>query len=271
MDDQLYKNLESKEKFIPLLELFIQRSIAKQHEESKGDTSPITFGMFYEKFIRGVAERNADYVFEHCQSPIERIFLNSLSLLFIKNRFSCLHFTTPSPDIENAINNKRKVYKAIMDLIESYKEQTGDTELTHFDKALEKRKAKGDFTQGEVDDIQMHHSIIQHFEWNSLHITPQAGFPNLKVNGRSIRADLYIWVPSNSSFRVIVECDGFQYHSDKQTFENDRIRDRLLQFNGYKVIRFSGSEINRDPSKVSGELFEMLTKIIDEGDTSIIF
>jgi len=271
MDKELYKNLESREKFIPLLELFIEQSIEEQTEESKDDTSLITFSTFYEKFIRAVSERNADYVFNHCQSPIERIFLNSLSLLFIKNRFSCLHFTIPAPDVEGAIDLKRRIYQAIMELIESYKEQTGDIEMVHFYEALEKRKSNGHFTQDEIEDIKMHYSVVQHFEWNSIHITPQAGFPNLKINGKSIRVDLLVWVPGNQSVKIVVECDGFQFHSNKQSFENDRARDRLLQINGYRVIRFSGTEINRDPAKVSNELFDLLEKIIDEGENPIIF
>jgi len=210
-------------------------------------------------------------VFSHCQSPIERIFLNSLILLFIKNRFTCLHFTKPTTNVEEAINIKRKVYEAIIRLIEDYKEQTGDTEMINFYEALEKRKAKGQFTEDEIEEIKMYYSIVQRFEWNSLHVTPQAGLSKLKVNGKNIRVDFCIWVPGNPSVKIVVECDGFQFHSNKQTFENDRARDRLLQMNGYRVIRFSGTEINQDPVKVCNELFDLLEKIIDEGENPIIF
>jgi hypothetical protein len=271
MDNQLYKNLESKEKFLPLLELFVSRSIEEQYADSIQETSPITYAMFYERFSRIISTRNAEYVFSYCHSPIERIFLNSLSLLFVKNHFTCLHFTPPSKDVEADIGQKRKVYGSIMCLIESYKEQTGDLEMIHFDKALEQKKAEESLTQEEVEEIKMHHSIIQHFEWNSIHITPQAGFPNLKINDKSIRVDIYLWVPGNPDIKIVVECDGYQYHSDKHTFENDRARDRLLQLNGYRIIRFSGTEINRNPVKVSNELFDLLEKIINEGNSPILF
>lgn len=42
---------------------------------------------------------------------------------------------------------------------------------------------------------------------------------------------------------LAVYCDGFQYHYDKDTVIKDRQQDRILQLLGYRVLRFTGSEI----------------------------
>ncbi len=59
------------------------------------------------------------------------------------------------------------------------------------------------------------------------------------------------WIPSNPKIKVIVVCDTFDYHSDKDTFISDRKRDRELQTKWYLVFRFSGSVIYNDPITAS--------------------
>ncbi|MFN4152712.1 MAG: endonuclease domain-containing protein [Candidatus Sericytochromatia bacterium] len=50
--------------------------------------------------------------------------------------------------------------------------------------------------------------------------------------------DFYI-----ESANLAIYCDGFQYHYDKDSVIKDRKQDRTLQLLGYKVLRFTGSEI----------------------------
>jgi very-short-patch-repair endonuclease len=47
--------------------------------------------------------------------------------------------------------------------------------------------------------------------------------------------------------RLIIELDGYDYHSTKEQLEKDAIRQRYLSRAGYTVIRFTGGEINRNP------------------------
>lgn len=242
---------------MPLLSLFLTKSI-EEHYNSSTETGSVTYPMFYENFIRGVSERNVDNIFKYCQSPIERIFLNSLVLLFIKNGLPCLHIMGPSDNVEEDMALYRKHHLSIMSFIQRYKDKTGDKELEYFDDALLDKKEKGILNDEQIEEVQIHNSIIQHFDWNSYHIVLQPKFPNIKVDNKSIRPDLLIWVPGDDEIRIIVECDGFAYHNSKDSFINDRIRDRQLQLNGYRVIRYSGSEINSNPIKVSGDLFDML-------------
>lgn len=70
-------------------------------------------------------------------------------------------------------------------------------------------------------------------------------------------------MPGGESIKIVVECDGYAYHNSKENFQGDRMRDKQLQMNGFRVIRFSGAEINKDPTKVSSELFDLL-EVLDE-------
>lgn len=62
--------------------------------------------------------------------------------------------------------------------------------------------------------------------------------------------------PANLYF----ECDGYDYHSDKERFTKDRDRDRLMQSIDYKVNRFSGSEINNN-RLVGNQAYNILVTI----------
>jgi len=47
---------------------------------------------------------------------------------------------------------------------------------------------------------------------------------------------------------LIVECDGHDFHEKtKQQAAHDKKRDRFMTVSGYGVLRFTGSEIYRDP------------------------
>jgi very-short-patch-repair endonuclease len=53
---------------------------------------------------------------------------------------------------------------------------------------------------------------------------------------------------------VIVECDGHDFHErTKEQAERDRKRDRDLGSQGYRVLRFTGRELWRDPHSCADE------------------
>jgi very-short-patch-repair endonuclease len=47
--------------------------------------------------------------------------------------------------------------------------------------------------------------------------------------------------------KIGIELDGYAWHSDRKTFTKDRARQRELELDGWRLIRFSGSEINASP------------------------
>jgi very-short-patch-repair endonuclease len=56
---------------------------------------------------------------------------------------------------------------------------------------------------------------------------------------------------------MVVECDGHDFHEKtKAQARRDKQRDRFLQSKGFKVLRFTGSEIWEDPEKCAAEIIE---------------
>jgi len=43
--------------------------------------------------------------------------------------------------------------------------------------------------------------------------------------------------------RLIVELDGWEFHSDRQSFEKDRERDAVLQSAGWRVVRVTDRQL----------------------------
>jgi very-short-patch-repair endonuclease len=58
--------------------------------------------------------------------------------------------------------------------------------------------------------------------------------------------------------RLIVEVDGFAFHSGRAAFERDRRRDAALQAAGYRVVRFTWRQITREPHAVVAMLATLL-------------
>lgn len=75
--------------------------------------------------------------------------------------------------------------------------------------------------------------------------------PQIKVG--PYRVDFAI--PDNKYY---IELDGHDFHSSKEQRAYDAKRDRYLLSNGWKVIRFTGSEINADPSSCVDEIKTIL-------------
>lgn len=47
--------------------------------------------------------------------------------------------------------------------------------------------------------------------------------------------------------QLIVECDGYAYHHTKEDRERDTKRDATFAMLGWQVLRFTGTQINKDP------------------------
>lgn len=61
-------------------------------------------------------------------------------------------------------------------------------------------------------------------------------------------ADFVLSCPSISAKKIIIECDGHDFHErTKEQASRDRSRDRAAQGAGHMMLRYTGSEIYRDP------------------------
>jgi very-short-patch-repair endonuclease len=54
--------------------------------------------------------------------------------------------------------------------------------------------------------------------------------------------------------RVVVEVDGFTYHSSRRMFERDRSRDADLQSRGYRILRVTSKQLSEQPEIVLARL-----------------
>jgi len=60
-----------------------------------------------------------------------------------------------------------------------------------------------------------------------------------------------LWSPVLPKFKIIAECDSYQFHDNREKFDRDRARSRALQKRGFKVLQYSGGEITRKPVDIS--------------------
>jgi very-short-patch-repair endonuclease len=63
----------------------------------------------------------------------------------------------------------------------------------------------------------------------------------------------------NEALRIVVELDGSQHLSDPEAYRRDRRKDRLLQQNGYLILRFLAEDIGKDLDGVLDSILQSLT------------
>lgn len=66
---------------------------------------------------------------------------------------------------------------------------------------------------------------------------------------------------------IVIECDGHAFHEKtKDQAARDKSRDRFLSSKFGRVLRFTGSEIYRDPTKCSLEALQIYASMLQGGD-----
>jgi very-short-patch-repair endonuclease len=87
-----------------------------------------------------------------------------------------------------------------------------------------------------------------------LRICRKYGIPRPEVNVRIGAYEIdFFWREA----QLVVEVDGYGYHSDRATFRSDRARDRELQRRGLTVLRFADEEFD-DPGAVAASVLAAL-------------
>lgn len=59
---------------------------------------------------------------------------------------------------------------------------------------------------------------------------------------------------------LIVELDGFDYHSNKKQMNYDYERENELKSDGYDIIRFTGSQVYNEPLKCIRTIYNVIGK-----------
>lgn len=101
--------------------------------------------------------------------------------------------------------------------------------------------------------------------WDLLHI-PRAGvqYGQQQVLG-NYRADFLFTVKAKSgeTVRIVVELDGHDFHErTKEQASRDKARDRWMTGQGIQVMRFSGSEVWRNPFSCVSEVADRLHQTV---------
>jgi hypothetical protein len=205
-----------------------------------------------------IAEGNNKIVYKYAESPIEKIFLSSLNISSILHGSCIFRFDAPHKDTNTAVRTFRKNAKWFFDMrkvfISATKERGLDSFLIYCEYA-------GYIPKEEIEEAKWTLIFEQEMGFSiGFHVIPQAEFPDVIIDGRSIRADIFIFSPLNKKCNVIIECDGYEYHKEKESFIRDRKRDRILHNLGFQILRYSGTEIYTDPINTCGDIFNYLHK-----------
>ena len=196
-----------------------------------------------------------DAIFDFSESPIEKIFLNALHISSLVDAPFLFMFVPPHASANVQVYNGQSFYMKINQMWQDFQEKSGEKDIYQFLAATQKRSDLSQEAKSRVEAFVMLNMVDRH---NSYYLSMQARFEGFTIRGKTLRPDLFIWVASKPDFRLVVECDGYAYHSDKSAVSNDSARDRLLQSYGFQVFRFSGSEIVSDPIGKGIELYNYL-------------
>lgn len=248
----LGETIKDDEQFRLLADFFVSK--ASEPDEEVDDPK---FLEFYELALGAVTEESVEVIIRMSGSPIERMFLGSLLLGSIKWFPYGIVVHQTQKDTQAELAEFRGYLDKFFEFLGWYENKYGS--YSNLDNYLDAQVSAGKMDSTEREFI---HRLVFRYLYlalkDSWHMTLQPKFPDIKVGSKSIRPDILLWVPSNPSKKIIVECDGYQYHSEKKVFIADRARDRITSNMGYTTLRFSGTEIYRDISGVATELLNYL-------------
>lgn len=67
----------------------------------------------------------------------------------------------------------------------------------------------------------------------------------------------------NKDYKLAIECDGYEFHQKtKEQVQKDNEREFALKMAGYDVIRFSGTQIYKEPLKCAINVYNYILKHI---------
>jgi len=110
------------------------------------------------------------------------------------------------------------------------------------------RSVLGDFTGPSVTRSEAERRMLE--------LVRRAGLPAPACNVKVGRYEVDLLWPRA---RLVVEVDGYAFHSTRQAFERDRARDAALQLAGYRVIRVTWRQVVDEPHAVVATLAAALS------------
>lgn len=95
-----------------------------------------------------------------------------------------------------------------------------------------------------------------------LELVRKARLPSPRTNGVVARHEVDFHWPSQE---LVVEIDGFAFHSSRRAFERDRVRDADLIAAGIRVVRFTWRQLVNQPLAVVAQLSGALARSRADG------
>ena len=69
----------------------------------------------------------------------------------------------------------------------------------------------------------------------------------------------FAYIDNNGlGFKIAIELDGQRFHSSYSQRQKDYKRERFLLMEGWIIIRFTGSEVNRNTAKCMNEIIDLI-------------
>ena len=257
--NEIRESLQDKEKTLQLVSVSIEKILERHKVEWANHKNADRMIEILATALNSFYPQAINFVYDYSESEIEKLFINSFIICFLFGDPLRLKFEPAKKQGFDEIQKTRQYLKLMLEINKKHLEETGEKDgwFWYIDYLLE---------NGEIDNEQHEFHFYDYIfthgmnYYNAFYVTLQTSFPDIRIDGKSIRPDMFIWKPSDEKFNLMVECDGFQFHSSKDSFISDRKRDRHLKSLGFDVLRFSGSEIYKDPVKTAKELFEYLQK-----------
>ncbi len=81
------------------------------------------------------------------------------------------------------------------------------------------------------------------------------GLPRPRINVEVAGYEVDALFPTH---KLIVELDGYRYHSTRQAFERDRERDAVTLSAGYRTVRITWTRMTQAPRREAGRLLRIL-------------
>ena len=124
-------------------------------------------------------------------------------------------------------------------------------------------KAVAELCESPIERLLLAALVAEHFpvfcgdQWRSadlaLELKPQFGVSRYRMD----------FAITGKSVLIGIECDGHEYHEKtKQQAQRDKSRDRILTAAGWRLLRFTGSEINKRPDLCADEIMKVVGSLL---------
>lgn len=92
--------------------------------------------------------------------------------------------------------------------------------------------------------------------------------PQFQIGAYRVDFIAYMAIPAHCKPSIVViECDGHDFHDkDKKQRSYEKKREREIQKLGYRIFRFTGSDITESPYSCAKEIIEVVAKTMFEDE-----